>query len=175
MKEKRLFLQWIAMTSLIVVGSVFAERSFGLIDRVHEGDATKLSFVIAAIFALATAAIGRLSWHVSRHLENGFPPDAKTHEAFVKRMDSHLDDGTTAVNTCTALGMLGTVLGIIMAFPSGGFSAIVSGDTAAMSLVLDELTLGFSSAFYTTAAGLICAILLDVQLRLLARAYEARS
>lgn len=173
MKQKRLFLQWAVAANLIVVGSVYAHR-VGWFDLLYEGDATKLSFVILAIFALATLAVGRLCWQASRHLENGFGQDSKTGEAFVKTMNSRLDDGATAVQTCTGLGMLGTVIGIIMAFPDGGFSAIVSGDAAAMAPVLDQLTGGFSTAFLTTAAGLICAILLDVQLRLLAREIEVK-
>lgn len=41
-----------------------------------------------------------------------------------------------------------------------------------MGPVLDQLTLGFSTAYLTTAVGLVCGILLDIQLRILARAIE---
>lgn len=173
MKEKKLFLEWTAMASLIVVGAIFAHR-FGWFKLLYGGDATKLSFLILVIFAIATLVIGRLCWQASRFLDSGFSQDSKTGEAFVRTMNSRLDDGATAAQTCTGLGMLGTVIGIIMAFPDGGFSAIISGDAAAMAPVLDQLTGGFSTAFLTTATGLISAILLDVQLRILARKIEVK-
>jgi ABC-type phosphate/phosphonate transport system permease subunit len=174
MKEKRLFLQWTAMASLIVVGAVFAHR-LGWLDAVIDGDATRLSFVILAIFAAATAAAGQLAWRASGFFGRGHEKGSKTRDAFMAMADSRLDDGAAAVGVCTGLGLLGTVIGIIMAFPTGGFSAIIAGDASAMGPVLDQLTRGFSTAYLTTAVGLICGILLDIQLRIVARWIEVRS
>lgn len=171
MKEKKLFLQWAATASLIVVGALFAHR-LGWIDTVYDGDATKLSFVILAIFAAGTLGVGKLCWRASGFLGRGHVKGSATRDAFTALMDSRIDDGTTAVSVCTGLGLLGTVVGIIMAFPSDGFSAIIAGDASAMGPVLDQLTLGFSTAYLTTAVGLVCGILLDIQLRILARAIE---
>jgi len=174
MKEKKLFVQWATLACLIVVGAYFAYGA-GWFERVYEGDATKLSFVILAVFAGSTLTVGHLSWHASGFLERGHGDASSTRDAFMKRMESRLEDGATAVGICTGVGLLGTVLGIIMAFPSGGFSAIISGDAAAIGPVLDQLTTGFSTAYLTTAVGLICGILLDVQLRVLARRIEVSS
>lgn len=173
MKERRLFLQWTAMACLIVVGAVFAYR-LGWLGIIAEGDATRLSFVILAIFAAMSASIGALAWRASGFFARGHEKGSKTRDAFMTTVDSRLDDGTSAVGVCTGLGLLGTVIGIIIAFPTDGFSAIISGDASAMGPVLDQLTLGFSTAYLTTAVGLACGLLLDVQLRIVARSIEVQ-
>lgn len=174
MKSKKNFLQWAVVACLTALGAVIAYQN-GVWTVLEDGDSTKLSFVILAIFGLASAWVGLLSWKADAHLELGYPPDSDARKAFVNAMESRFNDGSFAMETCTALGMLGTVLGIIFSMRGGGFSGLISGDAAAMGAVVDRLTQGFSTAYLTTATGLICAILLGIQYRLLTRAVEGAS
>ena len=61
------------------------------------------------------------------------------------------------------LGMIGTVFGFIYML-STIFSGLNVSDIAGMKLSLAKMSHGMSAALYTTAAGLVCSLILKVQL-----------
>lgn len=154
MQPKRLFLRWALLTSLMTVGTIIAweVKAFHF---VYTADASKITFVILGLFVLSTALCGRLTWRASKSIDlqnNQDPSDfAKTLQG-LENDSSHVD---TAMEVCTALGLLGTAIGIIMAF--------FSGDQFKGMENYDRLGSSVGTAIITTAAGLICAILLLLQ------------
>jgi biopolymer transport protein ExbB/TolQ len=61
------------------------------------------------------------------------------------------------------LGMIGTVAGFIYML-SSSFSEMDPQNVVSMQGVLAKMSCGMSTALYTTAAGLVCSLLLKLQL-----------
>lgn len=168
MKEKRLFLQWSVMASLIVVGAVFAHR-FGWFDLLSEGDATMLSFVTIAIFAVSSLWCGLLTWRLDAVRAAGpVDKDGASGQA-LRRIKIRLGHGHHAVNACVELGLLGTVFGLYMMLNADAPPA--DGTEAAKAFVA-QIKSGMATAFLTTIVGGICGILLGLQVHVLEHAAE---
>ncbi len=168
MREKRLFLQWTAMASLIVVGAFFAHR-LGWFDLLYEGDATRLSFVALAVFAVSSLWCGLLTWRLDAIRREGLAEN-ESNAYLLKRLKIRLGHGWHAVNACVEIGLLGTVFGLYMMLngdtPAGG-----DGTEAAKAFVA-QIKAGMATAFLTTLVGGICGILLGLQAHLLSQAIE---
>lgn len=134
------FLKWWILISSIGVGLVFFV-SYGGINYVNDSDFTKISFIIISLFFYCSVIVGYRT-----HKKNG----KLTFQRF-------------SVGLMTKLGMTGTVLGFIKML-STCLSKINVQDPAAMQSVLSQMASGMSTALVTTAAGLICSVLLQLQI-----------
>ena len=140
---------------LICAGSVMLYLN-GTVEKVNQADFTKLSFAIYAIFVGFTIRGGVQSYRVCK--KGGAVPE---NEVIEMCQNSELD-WFVADNLFT-LGMIGTVLGFIFML-STAFAGITVLNTIALQGALSKMSLGMSTALYTTAAGLICALILKIQL-----------
>jgi len=134
------FLRWWLIISGIVVGFVFLVINDGF-NYINESDFTKLSFVIF---------IGFIYFSI------------KTGLSTFKGIDK-LDASRFAVGVFTKLGMVGTVLGFISML-STCFANVNFQSIASIQSVLGQMVTGMSTALVTTAAGLICSLLLHLQI-----------
>lgn len=141
------FLRWWLLFCLYGIGSVILYK-LGLFSDLYEADASKLSFLIIAIFSGATCYIGML-----------------THRLWKKK-----EVTTRALDTCwfiadslSTLGMIGTVIGFIMmlgpAFANLDVTQVVSVQDA-----ITVMALGMSTALVTTLVGMIGSLLIKIQL-----------
>ena len=140
MKNQLPFLRWLLIVVPLTVIAIFA-HFFGFYESIYENDKSWISFSVLGIFTLASIWIGcqtkRLSLKGTQFLW----------------MTSDM---------CLTLGMIGTIVGFLMMLV-GGFS-IQSGDAAGIQALLARFSVGLGTALYTTLVGLICSMLLKLQL-----------
>lgn len=140
MSKQTLFVRWwvmaLAMSTLIASLLVTGGFSFLL-----ENDVTYLSFVIMSIFFAFTGYYGYRLYR-GHGLGQGV-----------------MEYGE---NLCTSIGLLGTVIGLIM-MVKGAFSGIDVSDQESIKSALIAMSSGIGSALVTTLVGLISAVLIGIQ------------
>jgi len=148
--EKKIFYKWTFLMSLILF---FTGISFvtGWYMNLYQLDITKLSFVIFAVFFFYSYKIG-VSFFKS--VKNKASTD------YLKSLRSIASD---RCHRLPELGMLGTVIGLIYVFYST-VHGITPEATAQMLSSLGTLSIGIGTALLTTATGLVCSILLNIQI-----------
>lgn len=153
MKQRRVFLHWASLPSLVLVGALIV-ANLGWFSVMHNGDRTRLTYVILAVFMIGTYVAGRLAWRISR-LQEGEGGES------LSDLRSSLEHGPFLESLCERLGLLGTLFGFVMML-SGGFGGLSEGGDAAQE-ALRQLTSGMATAFITTLVGYVCSILLKLQ------------
>jgi hypothetical protein len=134
-------LRWWLMFSAMCVGGYFVSEA-GIFARFMEVDLTHISLIIFSIFVLFTCIVGYDTYRINKKgLSDSICTRAKV--------------GWFFSDALMTLGMLGTVLGFIM---------MLEGDITAAKAALASMSKGMGVALYTTAAGVICGLLLKVQL-----------
>ena len=170
MSQKTLFLRWIFMLSIILMFTAWV-FSIGYFQWINKVDATKISFLIMAVFAVMTVYCGVLTWEASKLLDKSscaiYPADL--HRLY--KIENQIEHGSFAINLCEKLGLTGTILGLIFMLVNG-FSKFKFGDPQAMAQLWDILIFGLATAFVTTLVGIVCSILLGFQYHSLATAIK---
>ena len=139
------FLKWLIVFMLILIGGVLAYLT-GLLDRVNQADVTKLSFVILGLLVYYSMRIGMF---------------LHTNRSGVKLYNNC----QFASNAFLSLGMIGTVIGFIYML-NISFGSLGIADTASLKVALQTMGTGMGTALYTTAAGLVCNLILRLELYL---------
>lgn len=152
MNRRRFFLRWSVLPSLMLVGALFV-ANLGWFTTMHDGDRTRLTYLILFIFLYGSLLAGRLAWRLSR-LQEGEEEKADS-------LKSKLGHAPFLEGLCERLGLLGTLFGVSMML-SGGFGGIAEGGDVAQES-LRTLTTGMATAIISTLVGYICSILLKVQ------------
>lgn len=150
-RRQALPLRWWICFTLINIATVILFLT-GTVGWINEVDFTKLSFVIYTIFYVFSVRTGILSYRVSKSKENDLT------EYFRKN-----ENGWFAADSLLTIGMIGTVIGFIYML-STSFSEVSTANVGTIKAALSKLSVGMSTALFTTAAGLICSWLLKVQL-----------
>jgi hypothetical protein len=151
-----IFLRWWLFFSIISFGTfmlIFA----GIIQKINHGDITKISFLIYVVFVIFTLRTGMDTYQLCRE-EEGQISKGKI-EFFAKRNEV----GWFTSDILLSLGMIGTVLGFIFML-STSLSEVNPSNTQSLRSALIQVSTGMSTALYTTAAGLVCSLLLKLQL-----------
>lgn len=153
-QKYNILLRWWLFFAIASLGTVALFVS-GIIERVNQVDFTKISFLIYAVFAVFTVRIGLDTYRLCRQEKytNGHIT------AFYKKSEV----GWFVSDVLLTLGMIGTVAGFIYML-SSSFAEMDPGNAFSMQGVLVKLSTGMSTALYTTAAGLVCSLLLKLQL-----------
>ena len=128
----------------------------GLLGTLWEKDATKLSFVLLALFAVMSGWCGYKTWRLSVFIDS-----KKTEPYLIEKIEHLMEVGWFTSDLCLSIGMMGTVIGFIMML--GGFANIDINDMATVQGLIKGLGVGMSTALYTTLTGLICSALLKIQ------------
>lgn len=137
------FLRWLIMFSLINLG-LFVLFYTGLMVKIYAADVTKITFLILTVFLIMSVKIG-----IKCYRKNAEP-------TFADRIESIRSD-------FVSLGLIGTVCGFVYMAHSV-FSGINISDLGGVQTSLLDMASGMLTALYTTAAGLICKLLLKYQL-----------
>jgi len=154
LEKYSILLRWWLFFAVASLGTVALSLS-GVIQKVNQADFTKISFLIYAVFAIFTIRTGIETYRLSR--EN------KITKRHIARYYKKSDIGWFVSDMLLTLGMIGTVAGFIYMLDSS-FSDMDPQNAISMQGVLAKMGAGMSTALYTTAAGLVCSLLLKLQL-----------
>ena len=147
---KPVFLKWILLISLIGLGSFFAFSS-NLIGQINEVDSTKISFIIYGTFLAFSIRTGMLTYKAA---------DGAHTDKSIDRLVRQNESGWFVSDALIAAGMIGTVIGFIYMM-TGTFDSVSSANVQHVIIfALGKMGL----ALYTTASGLICSLVLKMQL-----------
>jgi len=149
-----ILLRWWLFFSIAMLGTLALFIS-GLIYKVNQADVTKLSFLIFVVFFIFTVRTGLETYRLSN--ETRF--SGQRMALFYKNSET----GWFVSDMLLTLGMIGTVAGFIYML-STSFADLSFENTSSMQGVLAKMGKGMSTALYTTAAGLVCSLLLKLQL-----------
>lgn len=140
MSKQTLFVRWwvMAVAMATIIASILAMGGFGFL---LDNDVTYLSFVIMGVFFIFTGYYGYRLYR-GQGLGQGV-----------------MEYGE---NLCTSIGLLGTVVGLIM-MVKGAFAGIDVNDQESIKSALVAMSSGIGSALVTTLVGLISAVLIGIQ------------
>lgn len=134
------FIAWVAGL-VALLGAAYFGFELSAFDFMWFADISKMSFICLGVFSYGYLRLGRLLFRRYQGQEIN---------------DNDLDPGFEAADTIMALGMLGTVIGFIAMASS--FTSIDFAGVESVKQLFAVATKGMSTAMYTTAAGLACAI-----------------
>lgn len=145
--KRAIILQWWLIFCLVITGSVLAYIT-GFFGKVNEADFTKLSFLIYGLFILFSIKCGFNTVKLKEDSSGWFVSDV-----------------------LMKLGLIGTLAGLIYVF-SSSLAAIDVSQPQTMKAAISSMMTGMGTALYTTIIGLICSLLLQLQLHNLERGIE---
>jgi hypothetical protein len=148
------FLNWWIVFCLVIAGSV-ASWYLKIFHMTNAADVTKISFIIYALFLIFTVRTGMLTYKHSK-CKNFSQED-------LDKFSGGHEISWFASDVFLTLGMLGTILGYIYMIQVG-FAKMDPGNISSMHGALKSMALGWGTALYTTATGLICSLFLKLQL-----------
>ena len=134
-------LKWWLIFCVTLISFFSASYFFGLHLHLWESDATKISFIILGVFVFSSAWVGKIT-HVGQCNQNV---------------------GWFIAESLLGLGMIGTVTGFLLMLGTA-FENIDVSNTETLQNALTQMALGMSTALYTTLIGLICSLILKIQL-----------
>ena len=132
--------------------------SQGFVQMVFAGDSSGTTYGIVGLFVLGLLSVFRRAVKVSRELDHMKAGTANPVNGvkFIAKGE-HIAD---IAQWCAVLGLTGTVIGFIMAL----YGLDINGDPKAM---IAHLIDGMSVAFFTTLAGGLCGMWLELCNRIL--------
>ena len=143
---------WLSV--MLIATSFFWAYNVGIVQKIWETDITMLTSVISLIFIASNILLGYIAYNYDKdHLK-----------AKLKRST---DTIWFISEILMALGMLGTVIGLIAML---GANVLSSGsqNMAGIQNLLGNMWLHMGLALYTNAVGIICSIILKVQVHFIA-------
>jgi|TARA_R110000824_G_scaffold55629_8_gene153075 hypothetical protein len=150
-----LFLKWWLIFVSTLIGLTLVTINGGL-SILWEQDATRLSFVLMAIFMGMSTWCGFKTWTLSKFIDSN-----KEDRHIVERIEGLMEVGWFTSDLCLSIGMMGTVIGFVMML--SGLAQVDVSDMNTVQGLIKNLGGGMSTALYSTLVGLICSSLLKVQ------------
>lgn len=190
-----LFLQWLWLFGLLLVGLVFLWDN-GILQFMFATDSTYLCLLMVVLFLLTCLHCGYRSLFLSRQsqalwdwqqnnsdnsiLMSGYlqalaaiaNPQEKqlTAELLSAQLRGQHEVGWFITGALIKLGMLGTVIGFVMML--GSMTHLNSLDIAQVQTLMSVMTQGMKIALNTTIVGLVGSLLLGLQYLMLDRAAD---
>ena len=142
----RSVLKWwlIFCMTMLGVGACFY---FDVHKNLYDADITRLSFLILIIFGCTYVWIGSLTYRVG----------------ILQDYNQKGDVGWFVSESCLALGMVGTVTGFLIMLGTA-FENVDVSNAITLQNALSDMAVGMSTALWTTLVGLICSLIIKVQL-----------
>lgn len=169
--KKRLFLRWSLMAVMMVVAGIMCGY-VGYFESLYVMDASRISFVILAIFVLFTVYSGSLAWRAGDAMDVlRSTGDSEYAHSVLRGTLGRAEHVWFGIALCEKLGLLGTLWGFLSVMMTG-FQRMSSIDPQALKELLGGISIGVSTALLTTLVGLVCGLLLSVQHHDIVRAIE---
>ena len=139
-------LKWWLIFCLIVLG-IGTCFYFDVHKSLHESDITRLSYLIIFIFLCTSIWIGTKTYKVG----------------ILQDYEQKSDVGWFISESCLALGMVGTVTGFLIMLGTA-FENVDVTNAVTLQQALSDMAIGMSTALWTTLVGLVCSLIIKVQL-----------
>ena len=139
-------LKWWLIFCLTLLG-LCACVYFNIHKDLYAADVTRLSFLIISIFICSSVWIGTKTYKIGIHQD----------------YNQKSDVGWFISESCLALGMVGTVTGFLIMLGTA-FANVDVTNAATLQQALSDMATGMSTALWTTLVGLVCSLIIKVQL-----------
>ena len=185
---KYLLLLRFGLVNLVAFALLGAAWAQGLVAKVINADVTNMVVIICVVFLIGLILAGYRLWKVSKQLNAAynFDPKERSRAAdFIKKTKGKNATSRANIaqalrlklfsrivhiryisNSLTVLGLIGTVLGFIIAL--SGVDPDVASNPSAISPMVAQLIEGMSVALYTTLVGSILSVWLGLIYQMLA-------
>ena len=147
------FTKWFLLNAVLLTCMFFLEQA-GMISSMIENDKSHISILIMTLYFVVSIYVGKLCY-LSDKINDKRKRDAKD---FIRK---RADVGWFAAEHFFSLGLLGTIIGLVIA-TQGSLDAATP-----TSQIVAGLKKGLNTAFYTTICGIVFSLPLQVQLMLL--------
>ena len=139
-------LKWWLIFCLTLLGLCMCVY-FNIHKDLYAADVTRLSFLIISIFICTSVWIGTKTYKIGIHQD----------------YNQKSDVGWFISESCLALGMVGTVTGFLIMLGTA-FENVDVTNSATLQQALSDMAIGMSTALWTTLVGLVCSLIIKVQL-----------
>ena len=146
----RILLKWWFLFCTQIALSTVAYH-FGFFHHLYREDTTRIGFFILGILILTSLWVGKKVHSLKFKWEG--PEDA---------IDK-LSSGWFIAESCLVLGLIGTVTGFILMLGTAFTELDVTNITSVQNALI-KMSLGMSTALYTTLVGLISSLVIKIQL-----------
>ena len=182
MQYKYLLILRYSLINLVGLIFLFVLITQGYVSKAIKADITNMVIVILALFSVGFILAAYRTFWLSRELNYSnlkvLPPNsiAKNFLQNSKKLDASSRNNLAAslriklsskinyikfmANTLVILGLIGTVIGFIIAL--SGVDGSVSSNPEEVSKMVSTLIQGMSVALYTTLVGSICSVWLNI-------------
>ena len=182
MRYKYLLILRYSLINLVGLVFLFVLITQGYISKAIKADITNMVIVILTLFAVGFILAAYRTFWLSRELNYTFLkilPNESLAKEFLqssKKLDASSRNNLAAslriklgskigyikfmANTLVILGLIGTVIGFIIAL--SGVDGSVSSNPEEVSKMVSTLIQGMSVALYTTLVGSICSVWLNI-------------
>jgi biopolymer transport protein ExbB/TolQ len=182
MQYKYLLILRYSLINLVGLVFLFVLITQGYVSKAIKADITNMVIVILTLFSVGFILAAYRTFWLSRELNNSYlkvlPPNsiAKDFLQNSKKLDASSRNNLAAslriklsskinyikfmANTLVILGLIGTVIGFIIAL--SGVDGSVSSNPEEVSKMVSTLIQGMSVALYTTLVGSICSVWLNI-------------
>ena len=157
------FTKWFLLNAVMVTAIFFAEQK-GLISTMVEADLSHISILIMFLYVCISGLVGRLCYLSDRLSKDNAAKKKKELDYLTNRSDG----GWVAAEHFFSLGLLGTIIGLILATEGSLDSSVPTAQIVA------GLKQGLNTAFYTTVCGIVFSLPLQVQLMILKFRLESK-
>jgi hypothetical protein len=148
----------IACTALVI-----AAQMQGWASMIFEADLSYLTSVITVVLLYGLALCAWKLWRMDRVVSRAFDPgDVKKAK---EQVAAYIEGIRWLSRRLVELGLVGTVIGFIIAF--SGMDADVIGDVDSASAMIGVVITGMGVALYTTLVGMLASLWLHVNYRVL--------
>lgn len=145
----------IFLLNVVTLTALFYAQTQGAITHIISNDASYLSILIMTLYVGTTVFLGHIA----------FNTDTANKEEKYKLLKK-TNIGHFVAEHTISLGLLGTVIGLAIATSN----SLV--ENAVVNEIVSGLKEGLSVAFYTTISGLVCSMLLQLQLLIIGKELE---
>lgn len=139
-------LKWWLIFCLTILG-IGTSIYFDVHKSLYDADITRLSFLILFIFGCTSIWIGSLTYKVG----------------VLEDYNQRSEVGWFISESCLALGMVGTVTGFLIMLGTA-FANVDVSNAVTLQKALSDMAVGMSTALWTTLIGLVCSLVIKVQL-----------
>ena len=140
---------WFLLCNQVALGTV--AYHFNFFHHLYREDTTRIGFFILGILILTSLWLGKKVHSLKFKWEG--PEDAV----------DKLSSGWFIAESCLVLGLIGTVTGFILMLGTAFTELDVTNITSVQNALI-KMSLGMSTALYTTLVGLISSLVIKIQL-----------
>ena len=148
---------WFLFCTQIALGTIAYHFSF--FHHLYREDTTRIGFCILGILIFTTLWLGKRIYSLKNNWQGP------------KEIIQSLSPGWFIAESCLVLGLIGTVTGFILMLGTAFTELDVTNITSVQNALV-KMSLGMSTALYTTLVGLISSLVIKIQLVTIERQIE---